>query len=216
MRFTFQATQDGVLLKTLLKQQGISKKLLAKIKFDGGQLLVNGIRENAIFKLAKNDQVIVDIPSEQATPTLVQQEMPLTIVYEDDHLLVIDKPAGIASVTGQNYPDKTMSNFVAGYLKAQGYDNQKVHVVTRLDKDTSGLMLFAKHGYAHSRMDKLLQQKGLTKRYYALVHTSTQLLAAGEIKVPIGRKDGSIIERAVVDQQHPTAKYAHTSYQTIA
>ena len=48
MRFTFQATQDGVLLKTLLKQQGISKKLLAKIKFDGGQLLVNGIRENAI------------------------------------------------------------------------------------------------------------------------------------------------------------------------
>ena len=155
MRFTFQATQDGVLLKTLLKQQGISKKLLAKIKFDGGQLLVNGIRENAIFKLAKNDQVIVDIPSEHATPTLVQQEMTLTIVYEDDHLLVIDKPAGIASVTGQNYPDKTMSNFVAGYLKAQGYDNQKVHVVTRLDKDTSGLMLFAKHGYAHSRMDKL-------------------------------------------------------------
>ncbi|MDN5403708.1 MAG: RluA family pseudouridine synthase [Lactococcus sp.] len=216
MRFTFQATQDGVLLKTLLKQQGISKKLLAKIKFDGGQLLVNGIRENAIFKLAKNDQVIVDIPSEHATPTLVQQEMTLTIVYEDDHLLVIDKPAGIASVTGQNYPDKTMSNFVAGYLKAQGYDNQKVHVVTRLDKDTSGLMLFAKHGYAHSRMDKLLQQKGLTKRYYALVHTSTQLLASGEIKVPIGRKDGSIIERAVVDQQHPTAKYAHTSYQTVA
>lgn len=216
MRFAFQATQDGVLLKTLLKQQGISKKLLAKIKFDGGQLLVNGIRENAIFKLAKNDQVVVDIPSEQATPTLIQQEMPLTIVYEDAHLLVIDKPAGIASVTGQNYPDKTMSNFVAGYFKAQGYENQKVHVVTRLDKDTSGLMLFAKHGYAHSRMDKLLQQKGLTKRYYALVHTSTQLLAADEIKVPIGRKAGSIIERAVVDQHHPTAKYAHTSYQTVA
>lgn len=131
MRFTFKATQDGVLLKTLLKQQGISKKLLAKIKFDGGQLLVNGIKENAIFKLAKNDQVIVDIPSEQATPTLVQQAMPLNIVYEDDHLLVIDKPAGIASVTGQNYPDKTMSNFVAGYLKAQGYDNQKVHEIGR-------------------------------------------------------------------------------------
>lgn len=215
MRFEFTASQDGLLLKTLLKQHGISKKLLAKIKFDGGRLLVNGIERNAIFKLSQNDLVSVDIPKEKATVTLKQQEMPLSIVYEDAHFLVVDKPAGVASVTGQNYPDKTMSNFIAGYLKAQGYENQKVHVVTRLDKDTSGLMLFAKHGYAHSRMDNLLQQKKITKRYFALVHTSNDLQTSHEIKVPIGRKDGSIIERAVVAADHPTAKYAHTSYQII-
>ena len=215
MRFEFTASQDGLLLKTLLKQHGISKKLLAKIKFDGGRLLVNGIERNAIFKLSQNDLVSVDIPKEKATVTLKQQEMPLSIVYEDDHFLVVDKPAGVASVTGQNYPDKTMSNFIAGYLKAQRYENQKVHVVTRLDKDTSGLMLFAKHGYAHNRMDNLLQQKKITKRYFALVHTSNDLQTSHEIKVPIGRKDGSIIERAVVAADHPTAKYAHTSYQII-
>lgn len=216
MRFEFIASQEGLLLKTLLKQHGISKKLLVKIKFDGGRLLVNGVEKNAIFKLSENSVVVVDIPSETATVTLKPQEMPLTIVYEDDHFLVVDKPAGVASVTGQNYPDKTMSNFVAGYLMAQGYENQKVHVVTRLDKDTSGLMLFAKHGYAHSRMDKLLQQSKITKRYFALVHTSDALAASHEIKVPIGRKDGSIIERAVVDSNHPTAKHAHTSYQIIS
>lgn len=216
MRFEFTASQDGLLLKTLLKQQGISKKLLAKIKFDGGQLLVNGVEKNAIFKLSQNDVVIVDIPSESATATLKQQEMPLSIVYEDAHFLVVDKPAGVASVTGQNYPDNTMSNFVAGYLKSQGYENQKVHVVTRLDKDTSGLMLFAKHGYAHSRMDKLLQQRKITKRYFALVHTSDELRTSHEIKAPIGRKDGSIIERAVVESDYPTAKHAHTSYQIIS
>lgn len=216
MRFEFTASQDGLLLKTLLKQHGISKKLLAKIKFDGGRLTVNGVEKNAIFKLSQNDVVIVDIPSEKATATLDQQEMPLSIVYEDEHFLVVDKPAGVASVTGQNYPNNTMSNFVAGYLKAQGYENQKVHVVTRLDKDTSGLMLFAKHGYAHSRMDKLLQQKKIIKRYFALVHTSDALQASYEINLPIGRKDGSIIERAVVDSHHPTAKHAHTSYQIIS
>jgi 23S rRNA pseudouridine1911/1915/1917 synthase len=216
VRFEFVANQDNLLLKNLLKQHGISKNLLAKIKFDGGDLRVNGKQENAIYRLSQNDQVTVDIPAEQATPTLKQQDMRLEIVYEDTHFLVIDKPAGIASVTGLNYPDATMSNFVAGYLKAQDYENQKVHVVTRLDKDTSGLMLFAKHGYAHSLMDKMLQKKALTKKYYALVHMSNQLAKSGEIQEPIGRKDGSIIERAVVAAEHPTAKYAHTSYELMA
>lgn len=217
MRFDFIATpmQAGVLLKTLLKQHGISKNLLAKIKFDGGDLRVNGVKQNAIYRVSEGDQVTILIPSETATATLKQQEMPLTIVYEDDHLLILDKPAGIASVTGLNYPDGTMSNYVAGYLKAQGYANQKVHVVTRLDKDTSGLMLFAKHGYAHSLLDKMLQKKGITKRYFALVHTSDQLKQSADIQVPIGRKDGSIIERAVVDSEHPTAKFAHTSYEIV-
>lgn len=213
--FTVNTRQDGILLKTLLKQHGISKNLLAKIKFDGGDLWVNGVKQNAIYRVSKGEIVSIHIPAETATVTLKQQEMPLTIVYEDDHFLVLDKPAGIASVTGVNYPDSTMSNYVAGYLKAQGYENQKVHVVTRLDKDTSGLMLFAKHGYAHSLLDKMLQKKGVTKRYFALVHTSVQLEQSAEIQVPIGRKEGSIIERVVVDAEHPTAKYAHTSYEIV-
>lgn len=215
MRFEFTNHEVGLRLKTLLKQHGISKKLLAKIKFDGGDLQVNGVRQNAIYRLAANDIVSIDIPAEPATATLKQQEMALNIVFEDDHFLVLDKPAGIASVTGVNYPDSTMSNFVAGYLNAQHYENQKVHVVTRLDKDTSGLMLFAKHGYAHSLLDTMLQKKGLTKKYFAIVHTSDQLKASADIRVPIGRKDGSIIERAVVSEDHPTAKAAHTSYDIV-
>ena len=161
--FTVNTRQDGILLKTLLKQHGISKNLLAKIKFDGGDLWVNGVKQNAIYRVSEGEIVSIHIPAETATVPLKQQEMPLTIVYEDDHFLVLDKPAGIASVTGVNYPDSTMSNYVAGYLKAQDYENKKVHVVTRLDKDTSGLMLFAKHGYAHSLLDKMLQKKGVTK-----------------------------------------------------
>ncbi|GFH42792.1 pseudouridine synthase [Lactococcus hodotermopsidis] len=215
MKFEFRADQDNLLLKNLLKKHGISKKLLAKIKFDGGDLQVNGKPQNAIYRLSKYDVVTVEIPFELATETLKQQEMALSIVFEDDHFLVLDKPAGIASVTGLNYPDSTMSNFVAGYLKARDYDNQKVHVVTRLDKDTSGLMLFAKHGYAHSLMDKMLQKKALTKKYFALVQRSQQLENSGEIIAAIGRKEGSIIERTVVADTHPSAKFAHTSYEIV-
>ncbi len=83
--------------------------------------------------------------------------------------------------------------------------------MTRLDKDTSGLMLFAKHGYAHARLDKQLQKKLIEKRYYALVRGTGDLEEQGEIIAPIGRNPESIITRRVTKD----GKYAHTSYKVI-
>ena len=84
---------------------------------------------------------------------------------------MITKPYGYASIPSVNH-DNTMANFVKHHFVSNNYPNQRVHIVTRLDKDTSGLMLFAKHGYAHARMDKQLQQKSIKKHYYALVRPS--------------------------------------------
>ncbi len=82
--------------------------------------------------------------------------------------------------------------------------------MTRLDKDTSGLMLFAKHGYAHARMDKQLQQKSIKKHYYALVEGDTKLEEQGEIIAPIAHDVDSIICVGFINQ-----KYAHTSYRLV-
>ena len=90
-------------------------------------------------------------------------------MFEDDHFLVVNKPAGIASIPAQYHPSGTMANRVKGYYKRQNYVNQVIHVVTRLDRDTSGLMLFAKHGFAHALIDQELREKKVTKIYYALV-----------------------------------------------
>ena len=84
--------------------------------------------------------------------------------------------------------------------------------MTRLDRDTSGLMLFAKHGYAHARLDKQLQKKAIEKRYYALVKGDGHLEPQGEIIAPIARDEDSIITRRVAKG----GKYAHTSYQIVA
>ena len=83
--------------------------------------------------------------------------------------------------------------------------------MTRLDRDTSGLMLFAKHGYAHARLDKQLQAKTIQKRYYALVHGQGELAPSGDIIAPIGRPEDSIITRIVTQ----SGKYAHTSYELV-
>ena len=84
--------------------------------------------------------------------------------------------------------------------------------MTRLDRDTSGLMLFAKHGYAHARLDKQLQRKSIEKRYFALVKGDGDLVPEGEIIAPIARDVDSIITRRVAKG----GKYAHTSYKVVA
>lgn len=210
MRFEFIADQH-VKVKTFLKKHGISKGLLAKIKFKGGDIQVNGVRQNAIYLLDMGDLVTIEIPSEEdETGSLQAVDHPLNIVYEDEHFLVVDKPYGFASIPSVLH-SSTMANFVKGYYLRQQYENKQVHIVTRLDKDTSGLMLFAKHGYAHARMDKQLQAKTIQKRYFAFVHGRGKLAPKGDIIAPIGRPEDSIITRCVTK----SGKYAHTSYEVI-
>ena len=210
MRFEFVADWQ-VKVKTFLKGHDISKALLAKIKFDGGNIWVNGIERNAIYLLNVGDVVTLDIPNEKSQNNLDPIKHNISIVFEDDNFLIINKPHGIPSIPSALHA-QSMANFVKNYYIEESYSNQLVHIVTRLDKDTSGLMLFAKHGYAHARLDKLLQKKAIEKRYFALVSGDEKLPDEGDIIAPIARSDDSIITRSV----DPLGKYAHTSYKVIA
>lgn len=171
---------------------------------------MNGKPQFATYLLDIGDELIIDIPAEPPFEKLEAISRDLDIVYEDDHFLVLNKPAGVASIPSVNHSN-TMANFVKGYYQEQDYENQQVHIVTRLDRDTSGLMLFAKHGYAHARLDKQLQSRSIEKKYLALVKGDQPLPRQGEIIAPIARNPESIITRRVA----PDGKYARTSYQVL-
>lgn len=188
-------------LKYFLKEQGISKSLLAKIKFQGGQISVNTTVQNVLYHLQKNDRIHIVIPTEKAHETLLLDDTPIDIVYEDDHYLVVNKPSGVASIPAQYHPNGTMANRVKNYLVQQNYPDQVIHIVTRLDRDTTGLMLFAKHGFAHALMDQELRQKKVVKKYQALVAGDTEGLAEhAEINLPIGRDLRSLIKRMITEE----------------
>ncbi|HEP1355328.1 TPA: RluA family pseudouridine synthase [Streptococcus pyogenes] len=210
MRFEFVADKR-IKVKTLLKSHDVSKGLLAKIKYKGGNILVNGIEQNAIYLLQVGDVVTIDIPNEEPFEKLEAIPFDLDIVHEDDHFLVINKPIGFASIPSAIHSN-TIANFIKAYYVDNHYLDQQVHIVTRLDRDTSGLMLFAKHGYAHARLDKQLQTRSIEKRYFALVSGNGTLPDEGDIIAPIGRSKDSIITRAV----DPMGKYAKTSYKVVA
>ncbi|AYG01768.1 RluA family pseudouridine synthase [Lactococcus allomyrinae] len=209
MQFAFTNDIEGSMVKSMLGRHGVSKRLLAKIKFDGGLITVNGEEQNAIHKLHLGDVVTITTPNEPDNEFLVPDDIPLNILFEDEHYLVVEKPAGKPSITGSLHPTGAMSNAVKGYISRQNYANQTVHIITRLDRDTSGIMFFAKHRYAHALMVQHKFRDTLEKRYFALVN-SEGLPDSGEIDLPIGRCDDSIIKRQV--RRDEKAKTALTSF----
>lgn len=210
MKFTYHYTKTvPQQVKYFLKEQGISKGLLAKIKFQGGSIFVNQEEQNVLFSLKQHDRVTIVIPDEGEHETMLLDETPIEIVFEDEHLLIVNKPAGVSSIPAQYHPNGTMANRVKAYYRRQQYPNQVIHVVTRLDRDTSGLMLFAKHGFAHAKMDVQLRQKIVIKKYQALIAGELAALADhGEIDQPIARDLTSLLKRKV----SPEGKPARTEY----
>jgi len=200
--------EDKIQIKTFLQSKGISKSLLATIKFDGGKIWLNGKERTVLATLEKGDKVTIKIPDEGEHETTVGVDMPLDILFEDDHFLVVNKPTGAASIPSKVHPRLSMANRVKGYYQRQGYVYQVIHIVTRLDRDTTGVMLFAKHGYAHALMDTLLRNKEVDKTYRAILSEPILTQPHGFIDGPIGRTEDSIMMRMVRED----GKQALTEY----
>lgn len=206
--------EEPMLVKTFLRQQGISKRLLVQIKQDG-YMKQNGKPCIAIDWLQNEDFLEIGIPSEGEHETTLSSEIPIEILFEDDFFLVVNKPYGVASIPSRLHPDLSMANRVKGYYKRQGYENCIPHVVTRLDRDTSGVMLFAKHRLSHAWMDQQLRMKQLKKTYQAILTGTILKESHGWLDFPIGRCEDSIITRCVDSAGKPslTEYFLEKSFQ---
>ncbi|MBF2579614.1 RluA family pseudouridine synthase [Listeria welshimeri] len=202
--------EDGLLLRTFLRSKHISKQLLTAVKFSAdGKIEVNRTEQNVLYQVQTGDNVRLTFPTELQNERLLAEYTKLEVIFEDDFLLIINKPAGMASIPSQYHPSGSVANFVKGHYEAQGLTSA-IHIVTRLDRDTSGLMLIAKNRFAHARLSTFLQQGLLKRRYQALTSGILQE-EAGSIEAPIGRKEVSIMERFVT----PEGKYAKTNYEVL-
>ncbi|MBM7096072.1 RluA family pseudouridine synthase [Bacillus sp. H-16] len=183
---------DGDLLRTFLrKEKSMSRKTLAEVKHGGGALLVNGVEKGVRERLRSGDIVTVLFPPEKVSEALTPLPMELDVIAEDDHMLVVNKPAGLPTVPSSNDPGRSLAHGVIHYYLERNIP-YTFHAVTRLDRDTSGLMIIAKHRYAHDQFMKA----GIKREYVALVEGHLEE-TEGTIDASIGRRDGSIIEREV-------------------
>lgn len=164
---------------------------------DEGFILVNNKKEKASYKLSINDEIIIqDFPKEESD--LVAENIPLDIVFEDDQLLVINKPVGLVVHPGAGNFEHTLANalkFHSDNLSSLNGDFRP-GIVHRLDKDTAGLLVVAKNDVAHAFLAEQLKDHTLGRRYYALVKGVIDE-DEGKIIAPIGRDKQNRLKMAV-------------------
>ena len=204
-QLTFEATEE-VLLREALSKWGISKRTLTSIKFEGGCLLVNGQEKTVRHPLSIGEIVTVIFPVEEVSPGLIRQEGQLDIIYEDDVLLIVNKPSGQPTIPSREHPSATLANYVAYYYELKSIPST-VHILTRLDRDTSGIVCLVKNRHIHHIMNN---GSVMNKTYEAIVHGKMGSHSQ-EIIAPIGRKGSSIIEREVSED----GLFAHTDVSVI-
>ncbi|KKI93636.1 pseudouridine synthase [Bacillus sp. SA1-12] len=195
LQWTITETDAGKSVLAYVKEKKISKRALTDIKFNGGDILVNNVHVTVRYLLQERDTLTVIFPQEERGSGLEGDDVPFHIVYEDDHCLVIDKPPFVPSIPSREHLRGTLANGLIRYYEQQKIPST-IHIVNRLDKDTSGLMLVAKHRFAHSLFSDQQKKKEIHRTYEAIVHGVITEEAA-TISKPIGRKQDSIIEREV-------------------
>jgi 23S rRNA pseudouridine1911/1915/1917 synthase len=164
--------------------------------------LVDGRPRPKSFRLGGGE--LVRLPAEASPPPQSAPPEP-TIVWEDEHLLVIDKPAGLVVHPGAGRTTGTLVHVLAG--KVAGGEEDRPGIVHRLDRDTSGLMVVARSEGAHRRLTKLVRSRALERTYLALVHGRPRS-RSGRIEAPIGR-DRSDPTRISLDTESARAAVTH-------
>ncbi|MBB6443560.1 RluA family pseudouridine synthase [Bacillus benzoevorans] len=206
MQWTIDSLNEGKLVREFLKEQQISKTALTDIKFKNGRIMVNNQDVTVRYPLQLGDQITVQFPDEEPSEGVKGEKIPLEIIYEDEYLLVVMKPPGMNTIPSREHPSGSLANALIGYYEQIGL-SATAHIVTRLDRDTSGIVLVAKHRHTHHLLSEQ-QRKGTVKRTYEAFAHGVFLEPEGRIDQPIGRKSDSIIERMVRED----GQYAVTNF----
>ncbi len=197
MNLSYQIDKDDHydnILHVLKEQFLLSDRLITKLK-KANKIYLNDLPTYTKKSVTVGDKVSVLIDFEEDNSNIVASNIPLDIIYEDDYLLVINKPANIAIHPSILHFDNSLSNGVKFYFDKLGL-KKKIRIVNRLDRNTSGIVVFAKNEYIQECLIKQMKTKELKKEYLAIAKGILES-KSDTLNFPIARKEGSIIERTV-------------------
>ena len=206
MEFTWQNEGKQQTLKKFLAARGVSHRLMGKIRRRKGAVLVDGKKVPFGTVLHQNEQVTLVLPEEKPVIKIAASPKPIEVLYEDANWLLVAKPAGLTSVPGPSNREDTLVNRVKYYLERNGRKNVVPHIITRLDRYTSGVVLLAKHSFAQGLIDKQVSNHEFDKRYYAIV-AGQVTKQHGLIEAPLKRKEGENFQIVSPDGRQAVTEY---------
>ena len=206
--YAITSEHDGANVTTVLKQHfKMSTNLIKDLKKYEDGLRLNGAHVRTVDYVRTGDILTVTL-RDGASENIIPKNIPLDIVYEDEDILVLNKPPHMPTHPSMGNYENSLANGVMYYFQSKGED-RVFRAVNRLDKDTSGLMAVAKNAYIHARLGEEIQTKELGRRYKCIV--CGDIVSDGTVNAPIRRADGSVINRIVA----PDGQSAVTHYKVI-
>ena len=202
MELKWTAQREGRLSSFLKEEMKMSTGLMNKLKW-GDAIQVNGQPQWTNYPVKPGDVITVRLAEEESE--YPAEDGPLDIIHEDDHILVVDKPAGMLIHPSRAKNEGTLANFVFGYYRRTG-QKSAFHPMTRLDRDTFGIVLLAKNSHIHA----LLQTTDVVKTYHALTFGGPEW-ETGTIDAPIARQELPSLLRYV----GPEGKPSLTEYRVL-
>ena len=200
------ATREGRLSSFLKEEMGMSTGLMNRLKWKD-RLFVNGQPQHTDFPVKPGD--VITVPLNEQTPDYPAEEGQLTVIYEDAHILVVDKPAGMLIHPSRVRLTGTLANVVLGYYQKTG-QSCAFHPITRLDRDTFGIVLIAKNAHVHRLFTAMQEEGAIQKTYHALVYGCPEK-DADTIDAPIAR----LPLPSLLRQVSPDGKPSVTRYRVL-
>lgn len=209
LTYPITATESGLTIERFLRMRGYSRHIIIHLKKTPSGILHNGVWARTTQILQSSDTLTIRLHEEQSSENIVAVSLPIDIVYEDEDIMVLNKSADMPIHPSQGNYLNTLANAVADYFARQ--DQPFVYrCINRLDRDTTGLLILAKHMLSGALLSQMMKERRIHRTYLALVEGVPP--AAGSINTPIGRKPNSTIERQI---DYETGETALTHYQRI-
>ena len=200
------ASRSGRLSSFLKEELHMSTGLTNRLKWQD-KLFVNGVSVHTDYAVRPGD--VITVPLEEEKPDYPAQDGPLDILYEDKHILVVDKPAGMLVHPSRAQNENTLANYIQGYYLRTG-QHCACHPITRLDRDTYGVVLMAKNAHIHAFFTAAQEEGRLQKLYHALVFGGPEA-DEGIIDAPIQRRPLPSLLRYV----DPSGKPSRTHFRVL-
>lgn len=209
LTYTITTKEDHMNILNFLKSQGYSHQIITHLKKTTEGITKNGAWARVRDTLHTGDILTVTLTETESSEKIVPVKLPFPVVYEDEDLMIINKPAGMPIHPSQGNFCNTLANAAAYYFQ-QKQEPFVYRCINRLDRDTTGLLILAKHMYSASLLSTMIARRDIHRSYLAIV--SGQTPEYGAIEAPIGRVDGSTIERRT---DPVNGEYACTHYKRL-
>ena len=200
----------AVTILDFLKREGFSRHILSSMKNVPNTIILNGVRGFGRSVLKPGDHLMVTVPETESGKNIIRTEMELSILYEDEDILVINKPAGMPVHPSAGNYENTLANGIAWYFAEKGEDFV-YRCINRLDRDTTGALILAKNPLSAAILSVQMKKRQIRRTYLALVDGVPDV--SGTIDAPIARMEGSVIAREV---NYLTGETAITHYERLA